>query len=399
MFVPDNGVELVDDMTVRFNLKRSHVDFPLYMAGQLGYVPSLEYMKAAVEDPTLNQAPVGTGPFMFDSREQDYMTRLVRNPDWWQGDVYLDAVEFYIYTDTVLAADALAVGDVDAVHSSNLDAILSLREIEGAQIFETDDAEETFGMLNASKAPFDDIRARKALALSVAKDDYMEFIGQGVLRSADSWFPAESLYHNPDVVQVHDSPDQAAPLVAEYCADLPENCSDGRINMEFQYSGPSVLQERVYDILSAGWEPYFNITKDMLLQDDHITQTAVGQYDWVTWRQMGVRNPDADVTWINCEAIGVLSLNWPRLCDPARDDLLYTARASTDLDERIAIWQQVAEKVSQDYTYIMFTHTLWTHVYGPNVRGMCTYTQPGGTSPQCHGSGYFTRPSALWIEG
>ena len=169
--------------------------------------------------------------------------------------------------------------------------------------------------------------------------------------------------------------------------------------MEFQYSGPSVLQERVYDILSAGWEPYFNITKDMLLQDDHITQTAVGQYDWVTWRQMGVRNPDADVTWINCEAIGVLSLNWPRYCDPERDELLYKARASTDLDERIAIWQQVAEMVSQDYTYIMFTHTLWTHAYGPNVRGMCTYMQPGGTYPEWHGSGYFTRPSALWIEG
>ena len=182
LFTPENGVELVDDMTVRFNLKRSHVDFPVYMAGQLGYVPSLEYMKAAIDDPTLNQAPVGTGPFMFDSREQDYMTRFVRNPDWWQGDVYLDAIEFYIYTDTVLAADALAVGDVDAVHSSNLDAILALREVEGAQIYETDDAEETFGMLNASKAPFDDIRARQALALSVAKDDYLEFIGQGILR-------------------------------------------------------------------------------------------------------------------------------------------------------------------------------------------------------------------------
>ncbi|HJO79939.1 MAG TPA: ABC transporter substrate-binding protein, partial [Acidimicrobiales bacterium] len=399
IFIPQGAVELVDDMTVRFNLQRPHVSFPLYLTSQLGYIPSLEYMKATISDGSLNQAPVGTGPFRFDSREQDYMTRFVRNEDWWQGEVVPAAVEFYIYTDTVLAADAMAVGDIDIMHTSNVDAILALRDLEatggGLQLFEEDIGEEGFGMLNSAKAPFNDIRARKALAYAAPLDNYIEFIGQGVLRPAETWFPPESPYHNPDVVQEHDMPEMATPLVESYCAELPENCTDGRINMEFQYSGPSVIQERIYDILTDGWSDHFEITKDMQLQDDHITQVALGQYDWVTWRQMGFADPDGDVTWLNCSAVGFLSLNWPRTCDEERDELMYQARGSQDLDERVALWQQIAQKINQDYTYIIYNHTVWAHAYGPDVTGVCGYILPDGSTPRCNWSGYTSIPSTL----
>ena len=391
IFIAEGAVELLDDMTVRFNLKRPHVDFAAFLASQLGLIPSLEYMRATISDQSLNQAPVGTGPFKFASREQDFMTRFERNEDWWQGEVTPAAIEFYVYTDSVLAADAMAVGDIDILHSSNVDAILTLRDLESSGdvvLFEEDGGEEGFGMLNTSKAPFDDIRARKALAFSASLDDYMEFIGQGVLRPADSWFTPESPYHNPNVKQVHDLPDQATPLVAEYCAEFPDNCADGRINMEFQYSGPSVMQDRIYDVLTDGWSDHFNTTKDMKPQDAHINEVAFGQYDFVTWRQMGIANPDGDVTWLNCTAVGFVSLNWPRLCDEERDALMYQARGSSDQDEKIGIWKQVAEMINADYAYLMFTHTLWAHAYSPDVAGVCDYRFPDGSVPRCNYSGY-----------
>jgi ABC-type transport system substrate-binding protein len=183
-------------------------------------------------------------------------------------------------------------------------------------------------------------------------------------------------------------PDQATPLVAEYCAEFPDNCADGRINMEFQYSGPSVIQERIYDILSEGWSDHFNVTKDMKPQDSHINEVAFGQYDFVTWRQMGIANPDGDVTWLNCTAVGFVSLNWPRLCDEERDALMYQARGSSDQDEKIDIWKQVAEMINADYAYLMFTHTLWAHAYSPDVAGACDYRFPDGSVPRCNYSGY-----------
>ena len=389
--------EIIDDLTVRFHMSRPTASFSSYLVGQLGIVVSPTWLRAAMEDPTLNQAPVGTGPFRFDSRVQDQMTRFVRNDDYWNGDVYLDAVEFYIYTDSEIAADAMSVGDLDVVATSNVDAILSLRDQDGLTLIEDDTGEEGFGMLNTSKAPFNDIRARKALTYATARQDYLEFIGQGILRPADTWFTPEHPFHNPDVVQEADTPDLATPLVADYCTELPENCTDGKINMEFQFSGPSVIQERIYDILSDGWSDHFNITKEMLLQDDHITQVAFGLYDWVTWRQMGVPDPDVDALWLICEAISVLSLNWPRYCDPARDDLLFAQRASTDDDVRAEIWKEVVQMVNQDYTYIIFNHTLWSNAFAPRVKNVCGPESPDGVALMCTVNGS-NGVGHLWME-
>ena len=194
-------------------------------------------------------------------------------------------------------------------------------------------------------------------------------------------------------------PEMAAPLVAEYCGDKPDNCSDGKINMEFQYSGPSVIQDRIYDVLSAGFEPYFNVTKDMLLQDDHITQTAIGMYDFLTWRQMGAINPDGDGVWIVCDAIGVLSLNWPRFCDPARDEMIYKARASADRDEVVGIWKDIAQNINESYSYVLLTHTLWNATYAPNLMGMCDGRFPDGSQGNCRGTGGgYGNYSTMWFK-
>ncbi len=135
------------------------------------------------------------------------MTRFVRNPDYWGEPAHLDAVEFYIYTDGELAAGAMAAGDIDVMGTSNVNAILTLRALDDVVLYETDDYEESFAMANSSRPPFDDIRARKALTYAFARDDYVEFIGAGVLRAADQASTPESMFYNPDVVQEHDTPD------------------------------------------------------------------------------------------------------------------------------------------------------------------------------------------------
>jgi peptide/nickel transport system substrate-binding protein len=392
--------QIIDEYTIRFHAPRPHVDFPGIFTTQLGMIPSLAYMQAAGEDGSLNQAPVGTGPFMFDSREQDNMTRFVRNPDYWQGDVYLDAIEFYIYTDGEIAASALAVGDIDAMGTSNVDAILAIRDLadDGYTVLEGDMGDDSFGVTNVTHPPFDDIRARQALTYAFPRDDYVEFIGAGVLRPADQVFTPEELYYNPNIVQEHDTPDLATPLVAEYCADVPEMCTDGKINMEYQYSGPSVIQDRIYDLLTDGWSDHFNVTKDMKLQDEHITEAILGIYDFMTWRQFGSLNPDGHILWTSCEAIGALSLNWPRECDPVRDEAMFAARASDDREGNREYWDTFSQSIHDGYAYLFLTHTMWTHGYAPGVANICGYEFPDGTSPRCHTNGGNPGWAHFWIE-
>ena len=405
-FFPETGaVVKIDDLTVQYNPLAPMSKFPQYVTSQLGMIAPSEWLARALEDPTLNQFPVGTGPFMIESRIQDEATVLVRNPDYWAADItdiYLDRIEVYSITDTVIAAERLAAGDIDLMVTTNADAILTLRDSsdQGVRTIENLRSSEDFAMMNTQLPPFDDIRARQALTFATDRDAYLALIQQGTSPPADSMFHPDLIWHNPDVKQETNMPDRAGPLVAEYCADNPgdhewpvfsgerrSHCTDGKINMELQFSGPSVLQTRTADLLIDGWEDYFNVTQQEILQKQHITETAIGFYNVVTWRQFGAVDPDNDVLWIQCDTIDAISLNWPRDCDPERDALLFEQRRIDDLDRRVEIWHQISEDLRDSYTYIFFNHTNWTIGARDNVHNVCGQTSPDGVELFCNNQG------------
>ena len=392
-FYPEDPAEAltkIDDLTVQFNPLDQFAFFPQFVTSQLGMIAPSEWLAAAAEDPNLNQHPVGTGPFMIESRTQDEVTVLVRNPDYWAADMtdtYLDRIEVYPITDPVIAAERVAAGDIDLMVTSNSDAILTLRDSEGVQTIENVRSSEDFAMMNIEMPPFDDIRARQALTFATDRDTYVALIRQGTAPPADTMFHPDLIWHNPDVKQETNMPERAGPLVAEYCTDVPANCTDGRINIELQYSGPSIAQTRIAELLIDSWEPFFNVTEQELLQDAHIIEVALGQFNVVTWRQFGAVDPDNDVLWIECRAISFISLNWPRDCDPERDALMYEQRASTDLDRRVEIWHWIQENIRDSYTYIFFNHANWTIGAGDHVKNICGQTSPTGVELFCNNQG------------
>ncbi len=406
-FFPEEGATtVVDDLTVQFNLLEPDAKFPTAQTAQLGMVASPAWLTAAAEDGSLNQAPVGTGPFMFDSRSEDSVTRFVRNESWWGGDVYLDAVEFFPVPDPDARNELLFGDELDALHTTNQASILDLRDDESLQRVEIDASEESFAMMNSAAPPFDDIRAREALARATPVDLYNDLIGLGVNRPAEQMFIPESPFYNPDVTQVHDDPDGAVALAAEYCAERGSEsndllgtptCTDGKINIELQWSGPSVVQTRIADLLDEGWSVAFNVTFNELLQDEHISQTAFGQYNVVTWRQFGSANPTNDNVWLLCRTIGGISLNWPRFCDEDRDALILDVMATPDDADRVPLLQELVQKVNDDYLYVLFNHTMWSNTFDEDVRGVCDRTAPDGTSLACATNGR-TWFSSVWMS-
>ena len=80
-------------------------------------------------------------------------------------------------------------------------------------------------------------------------------------------------------------------------------------------------------------------------------------------------------------------MNWPRLCDESRDALLLEAQASQDDATRVALYQELQQKINDDFIYIFFTHTTWDNAFGENVRGVCNRLTPDGETTQCATSG------------
>ena len=153
--------------------------------------------------------------------------------------------------------------------------------------------------------------------------------------------------------------------------------------MEYQYSGPSVSGERTAEVLIEGWEEFFNVTIDMKPQGAHIQDNAIGLFDAVGWRQFGYVNPTTDHTWLRCDTIGPLSLNWPRYCDEERDALLAAAKLETEIEPQIEIYQEISQRINDSFLYIFHNHSLWDVAVRDTVYNICGVTAPNGKALDC----------------
>lgn len=402
-----DAVQKVDDLTMIFKPLEASQYFPSALTAQLGYIAAPSWLDAIATDGTLAQQPVGTGPFKFDSRTEDSVTKFVRNDAWWGteviGPVYLDAVEFYPVPDPGTRTELLQNGDLDIIHTTDTDQFAIYRDDSSLTLSIDEDGEEFFLMINTAKAPFDDVRVRQALALATDRQGYYDLFNAGEGSMADQMFTPDSPNFNPDVVQDGNDPEGAAVLVAEYCGENPTAedgtalCTDGKVNVEYQWSGPSVLATRIADFFNESWSESFNVKFDEKSQADHIQEAALGIYNIVGWRQFGAENPGDDRVWLECRNIGGISLNWPRYCNEERDALLKEIANPADPSERPALLQQLVQNMHDSYAYIFMTHSSWAVVESEKVNGNCDRVGPDGDPLVCSTNGrmYF---ASTWLS-
>ena len=99
MSMPDliESIEKVDDMTVKFKLKRAEAPFVANLAMDFASIMSKEYADKLAESGAmsdLNQKPVGTGPYQFVAYQPDAVIRYKANPDYWNGKEAIDDLVF-----------------------------------------------------------------------------------------------------------------------------------------------------------------------------------------------------------------------------------------------------------------------------------------------------------------
>ena len=394
LFDPDVPYERVDDLTVRINTNGSNSLLPAYFTTQLGMMASPAWFDALSADPALAQAPVGAGPFALESRQQDSQTTLVKNQNWWrsgQSEVLLDAIQFFPLQQESTRSDQLFAGDLDVIHATDVTSINRLRADESIRRVESSD-EDFFLIFNARVAPFDDLRVRQAATAAFPRAVYTDFINQGVTVPADTLFPPNSRWHDPSIVQNTEDPDTAAALVAEYCADVPASCTDGRIDVEFQYNGPSLTLDEIFRIINDGWSAFFNVTPQVIPQDEHINEVTLGLFDVATWRYHGFLDPGLEEFFFGCSTIGALSINFARNCNETRDELLVQQRTTDDEAERVEIWRQIQNDLNEQRQYLVISHNIWIIGASENVNGLCDATTPSGESIRCNlrGAARFT---------
>jgi ABC-type dipeptide/oligopeptide/nickel transport system permease component/ABC-type transport system substrate-binding protein len=177
-------VRVVDERTLDIELTRPVAELLTYLGwGNLVVLSPASAAHAAT-------APVGTGPFRFAAWRKGDAIVLDRNPTYWGTPARLDRVTFRIVSDASSALAALLAGDVDGY--SNFPApenVAALARDTRFTVSVGSTEGETLLAINNARAPFNDVRVRRALAHAIDRRAIITGAMYGYGQPIGSHFP------------------------------------------------------------------------------------------------------------------------------------------------------------------------------------------------------------------
>jgi peptide/nickel transport system substrate-binding protein len=373
---------------------------PASLTGQVGYVAAPAQLDAGA--PASSSKPIGTGPFVYKSWEPDKAWVGTKNASYWRTDSdgnklpYLDQVEFRPIVDHTNRTNALISGEIQLLHTTDWASINRIQsEAEAGKLqFVTDqtEAEENFVLMNTSKAPFDDVRVRQAVALCMDPAQIQLVWEAPEDRVADSQFTPTSPWYDPNNGYPKTDVAAGTDLVTQIEAEKgPIKFTLGTTPVPTNTAATQLIAQQLGQ---CGMEVELTTSE----QSKFISDAVTGNYQANLWRQFAASDPDGDyVWWIGRNATGALALNMARLQDAQVDAALNEARATNDVAARKAAYAKLQERQSQLVPYAWIAHTQWAYGATTAVRNIGNVTLPGGAEAQAFQAGDF-RLTETWLQ-
>ena len=360
-------IEVVDDLTLHFELAHPWAAFPSVFTHVVGMIASPTAVEEHGED--YNQNPVGAGPFEFVSWTPDDELVLERNDDYWRdGLPYLDRWVQRPMTDEQARLAAAESGEVDVAFQSFLtSALISTAENDHLELIELYGDMGGGMMLNTQSEHLEDVRVRQAIAHLL---DY-EAIGQvtndgqipedvrGVFRSDSPWYSG--------VEWPETDPEEAERLLTEYREDTGVEEIAFSIQTLPERRGFAELMQQM--LRGGGLE----VEVDILDVSELIPAVFGGTYEATIWSLPHPMDPDLQL-FQNFHSSS--PQNSPQLENDELDEALMRGRTTLDEDERRDAYAEAERILAEEQPYIMNSPSIHLLLVTDHVRGI-EYRQDG----------------------
>ncbi len=328
------STEIIDEDTVQLNLHTWSSIIPYAYSREPGYMTSPTFFNAN-DEATIEANPCGTGPFVMTNWEYDVSKRFEARDDYWGGDVNLDAVEYIIYTDNLVATAALQSEEIDAllaVNSTTADTLAASGGVNiGTCAVKSHDYLLVFNSLNtAGNDPTGDLLVRQAISHAINSEEMVAAVFGDYAIARNQFGVGEYFYS--DTVQGYEyNPERAKELLTE--AGYPDGFE---VNLTVDSAG--VMPELATIIQSYLAEVGITVNIKMLSgADANQAQAGWGDGMWLHGSSVYVSAPmqmaSMFVQGLDGNVLGVTTMLRPSDVDAA----LRTSVAASSLEEELAM--------------------------------------------------------------
>ena len=175
-----NAIEVVDENTLRLNLKVPQVAVPEHL---------FHYPMIIVDPEDGGKFGVGSnGTEAFDLVEHRVGEKSVlrARSDYWGEGPYLDTLTYVDLGDDPSAAiGAMASGQVDGIEEGDITQLDVFKGIPGAVIHSADTAQTAVARVQIDREEFKDARVRKAMRLAVDSNTILQIAHRGLGKPAE----------------------------------------------------------------------------------------------------------------------------------------------------------------------------------------------------------------------
>lgn len=358
-----DSIDKVDDETVTFTLNKP---FAFFLADL--YNVYFASPKSLDDAGAAGQAknPVGTGPFIFDSLEENQSISFVRNDDYW-GDVpKLDRLTVELIPDPAARTAALRSGRVDWIEAAQPDDFASLEAAGFVTTGNSFDWEWSWQLMTQVK-PFDDIRVRQAMNFAIDRESIAEDLLHGTATPAYQMMAPASLYYDEaDNIYSYD-PAKAKELLTE--AGYPDGID---VTISYITAGSGSMQAKAMNEALQAQLAESDIRVTLVPVDFSGMYAKLFGTDPTGWQganqAFSLEQPSSwSGFWMGCD------YNAFGYCNPEVDALHAQALVTTDDDERAALLTQVGHLVTEDAAWMFVVNDTAPRAMSSAVQG---YVQP-----------------------
>lgn len=346
-FLSPEGIEKVDDLTIKLTLNRPNADlllafydYPSMIAPEGGWT---DFYSGNTED------AVGTGPFMIEEFIPDERFVLVRNPNYWRkgadGEAlpYVDKVVVTAGWDDAARLAALVGNEADVL-SPGVSIIEELEKYpDEINIRSFTTGWVTPIVMRVDMEPFDDPRVRNALRLVQDRQTIQELVQPKGQVGYDHWIPTTAASYCPDTDADGRPQDiaKAKELLAE--AGYPDG-------LEIELATPDDFHRpafaQVYKEMAS--EAGVTVNINMLPSSAFWDQWQEWPFSISGWNGRIPATKNINLA-LRCGASWTESY----YCNETLDALLDEVDATVDIEEKRQLYCQIQSIMQEDSGYII----------------------------------------------